>query len=42
MGRPILAIFDLDNTLLEADCENLWCQFLYEQNMVGRSFIEGI
>jgi HAD superfamily hydrolase (TIGR01490 family) len=42
MTPPALAIFDLDNTLLEGDCENLWCQFLYEHQVVDRSFIDGI
>ncbi len=42
MPAPILAIFDLDYTLLEGDCEFLWTQFLFRHNVVGRAYAEGI
>ena len=33
-----LALFDLDFTLLDGDCEWLWSQFLAEQGVVGEDF----
>lgn len=33
-----LAIFDLDFTLLEGDCEWLWSEFLLAQGIVGEDF----
>jgi HAD superfamily hydrolase (TIGR01490 family) len=33
-----LALFDLDFTLLDGDCEWLWSQFLAEQGVVGADF----
>jgi len=38
MMFPALAIFDLDNTLLECDSEALWSQFLYEKGLVDDDF----
>lgn len=35
-----LAIFDLDNTLLNADSDYLWGQFLAQQGHVDRTFYE--
>ena len=37
-----LAIFDLDYTLVEGDCESLWCQFLLEQGLVDTAFVNRI
>jgi HAD superfamily hydrolase (TIGR01490 family) len=37
-----LAIFDLDYTLVEGDCEALWCQYLLEQGLVDAAFINRI
>jgi HAD superfamily hydrolase (TIGR01490 family) len=37
-----LAIFDLDYTLVEGDCESLWCQFLLEQGLVDAAFVNRI
>jgi HAD superfamily hydrolase (TIGR01490 family) len=37
-----VAIFDLDYTLLEGDCEALWSQFLFEQGIVGPEFVARI
>jgi HAD superfamily hydrolase (TIGR01490 family) len=42
MPAPILAIFDLDNTLLEGDCEFLWTQFLFRHGIAGTAYLEGI
>ncbi len=39
---PTLAIFDLDFTILEGDCEFLFAQFLYHQNLVSRDYLDGI
>ena len=33
-----LALFDLDFTLLDGDCEWLWSHFLVEQGVVGNNF----
>ena len=30
-----LAIFDLDNTLLDGDSDYLWCEFLVENNLIA-------
>ena len=35
-----LAIFDLDNTLLNGDSDYLWGQFLVEQGLVERDYFE--
>lgn len=35
-----LAIFDLDNTLLDGDSDYLWGRFLVEQNLVDGEFYE--
>lgn len=35
-----LAIFDLDNTLLDGDSDNAWGQFLVDENVVDREFYE--
>ncbi|MFQ5487763.1 MAG: HAD family hydrolase [Gammaproteobacteria bacterium] len=35
-----LAIFDLDNTLLDGDSDYLWGQFLVEQGIVDRDYYE--
>ena len=35
-----LAIFDLDNTLLNGDSDYLWGQFLAQQGHVDRAFYE--
>jgi HAD superfamily hydrolase (TIGR01490 family) len=40
--RMSLAIFDLDYTLVEGDCDALWCQFLLEHGMVDMAFINRI
>ena len=37
-----VAIFDLDYTLLEGDCEALWSQFLFEKRLVGADFVARI
>ncbi|NMB88240.1 MAG: HAD family hydrolase [Chloroflexi bacterium] len=42
MDAFALALFDLDNTLLEGDCEALWVSFLYRQNLVDRAFVDRI
>ncbi len=33
-----LAIFDLDNTLLDGDSDNAWGQFLVQENVVDRDY----
>lgn len=37
-----LALFDLDFTLIEGDCEWLWSEFLVEQSVVGEDFLHKI
>lgn len=37
-----IALFDLDNTLLEGDCERLWCQFLAEKRLVNTLYMNQI
>ena len=37
-----LAIFDLDSTILEGDCERLWANFLLQEGIVDNSFTERI
>lgn len=38
--HPCLAIFDLDNTLLEGDCEDRWGKFLFQKGLVDWTFID--
>ena len=42
LKNPCLAIFDLDNTLIEGDCELIWCEFLAKKGIVDNTFIETI
>jgi HAD superfamily hydrolase (TIGR01490 family) len=39
---PIIAIYDLDFTLLEGDSEALWSQYLFKKGLVGREYISRI
>ena len=47
-ARPVpadaacVALFDLDYTLLDGDCEARWSQFLYERGLVGAEFVAQI
>jgi len=41
MGRPV-AIFDLDSTLLEGDCEQMWCSFMARKHKVDADFLKTI
>jgi HAD superfamily hydrolase (TIGR01490 family) len=38
----VLALFDLDDTLLDGDCERLWCEFLAERGLVDEGFLTRI
>jgi HAD superfamily hydrolase (TIGR01490 family) len=41
MGKHVaLAIFDLDNTLINGDSDHAWGAFLIEQNLVDREVVE--
>ena len=40
--RSSLAIFDLDNTLVNGDCEYLWCEFLLQNGHVDAGFMQRI
>jgi len=42
MSSAPLALFDLDNTLLDGDSESMWCQFLFEKKLVDHSFLTRI
>ncbi len=42
MAQSNLAIFDLDNTLLDGDCEMLWSHFLRERRIVDDRFLARI
>lgn len=37
-----IAIFDLDNTILDGDCELLWSRYLANQNLVDSAYLERI
>jgi HAD superfamily hydrolase (TIGR01490 family) len=39
MAQLVLAIFDLDYTLLDGDCEMLWSRFLRQENIVDDHFL---
>lgn len=39
-GRPVLAIFDLDHTLLAGDSDVLWCEFLMDEGRLARASFE--
>jgi phosphoserine phosphatase len=36
----VLALFDLDHTLLTVDCDEAWVEFLIEQGVVDRATFE--
>ena len=36
-GRPRLALFDLDHTLLDGDSDVLWCEFLMQRGLLERA-----
>ncbi len=37
-----LAIFDLDSTLLDGDCEIMWCHFMAQKGMVDAEFLKTV
>ena len=37
-----LALFDLDHTLLDGDCESLWAEFIMARGLAGDNFIQEI
>lgn len=39
MTQRTLALFDLDYTLLDGDSEDLWCRYLFAQQIVDDGFI---
>lgn len=41
MAKP-LAFFDLDMTLIEGDCELIWCDHLYELGIVDDDYLKRI
>jgi HAD-superfamily subfamily IB hydrolase, TIGR01490 len=41
MGKT-LAIFDLDSTLLDGDCEIMWCYFLAQKGLGDDEFLEKV
>lgn len=40
--RRTLAIFDLDNTLLEGDTDTLWGEFLYQKGVMDLAFVRKV
>ena len=34
-----LALFDLDSTLVEGDCELIWCDYLLQYGIVEKPFM---
>ncbi len=36
-GKPLLALFDLDHTLLAGDSDVLWCEFLMQRGVLDRA-----
>ena len=39
-AAPTLALFDLDNTLLDGDSDVLWCDFLMQRGVLERTVFE--
>ena len=39
-GKPRIAFFDLDHTLLSGDSDVLWCAFLIEKGVLDRAAFE--
>lgn len=35
-----LAIFDLDDTLINGDCSSLWCEYLRKKNIVDQGYMD--
>ena len=42
LKQQTLALFDLDYTLLDADSEELWCRYLFKNQIVDAAFVAGI
>jgi HAD superfamily hydrolase (TIGR01490 family) len=40
-GKPRLALFDLDHTLLAGDSDVLWCEFLMQRGILDRAAFAG-
>ena len=40
MRSDVLALFDLDHTLLTVDCDEAWVEFLIEQGAIDRATFE--
>ena len=40
MPQDVLALFDLDRTLLCNDCDEAWIEFLIERNVLDRTEFE--
>ena len=40
--KKIIALFDLDCTLIDADSEEMWIKFLFRRGLVDRSLVETI
>ncbi len=40
--KSSLVVFDLDKTLLDADCEFTWCTLLVKQELVGIEFLDRV
>ena len=36
-SKPLLALFDLDHTLLDGDSDVLWCEFLMQRDVLDRT-----
>ena len=39
-ATPLLALFDLDHTLLSGDSDALWCEFLMDEGVLPRAMFE--
>lgn len=39
-STPSIAIFDLDNTILDGDCELLWVRYLVDNKVVDHRYLE--
>lgn len=42
LNKSTIAFFDLDSTMLDGDCELVWCKFMAERGIIDAEFLKTI